>query len=239
MTFILKKLLILSFLLTLCSYAKVPKFKPSLISLNSKEGQIIFKKSTYKNSFWQLIPYFITQKNLSFCGPASIAMTLNALNLAPPTLTKKSLSNYKMFDQENIFNKKVSKIINKNKIKKNGMTLNEMFKVLNTFNVKNKVYYGSDINEKQFIEIITQAIQKNRIVIVNYCRKFIRNTQSCGHFSPIGAYNAHKKMFLILDVSRYKYQPTWIPQKKLYTAISKGVDSESKKSRGFIISYKE
>lgn len=58
-------------------------------------------------------------------------------------------------------------------------------------------------------------------------------------FAPVGAYNAHKKMFLILDVSRYKYQPTWIPQQKLFTAISKGVDSESKKSRGFIISYKE
>ncbi|ASK78672.1 phytochelatin synthase [Paraphotobacterium marinum] len=223
----------------MCSYAKVPKFKPGLISLNSKEGQLIFEQTTYKNSFWQLIPYFITQKNLSFCGPASIAMTLNALKLDPPALTEENLNNYKMFDQDNIFNIKVNKIIKKNKIKKSGMTLNEMFEVLNTFNLKNKIYYGSDINEKQFIEIIIQAILKNKIVIINYCRKYIRNTTSCGHFSPVGAYNAHKKMFLILDVSRYKYQPTWIPQQKLFTAISKGVDSESKKSRGFIISYKE
>ena len=52
------------------------------------------------------------------------------------------------------------------------MTLNEVFEVLNTFNLKNKIYYGSDINEKQFIEIIIQAILKNKIVIINYCRNF-------------------------------------------------------------------
>ena len=110
MTFILKKLLLLRFLLTLCSYAKVLKFKPGLISLNSKEGQLIFEQTTYKNIFWQLIPYFITQKNLSFCGPASIAMTLNALKLDPPALTEENLNNYKIFDQHNIFNIKIKKI---------------------------------------------------------------------------------------------------------------------------------
>jgi hypothetical protein len=70
-------------------------------------------------------------------------------------------------------------------------------------------------------------------VIVNYQRSEV-GQESMGHISPLAAYNAQSDRFLLLDVARYKYPPTWVAAGALW----KGMDSSdisSGKTRGFLL----
>mgnify|MGYP006143592607 CR=1 FL=1 len=234
----MKKHLILwiTFLLASTSFAAntlpVPK---NLIALNTKEGKNLLEKSQYKQSFMSLMLFFTTEKGLANCATASLVMSLNALNVTAPITPEHAP--YKIFNQNNLFTPSVLKIIIPAMIGHRGMTLDQATQALNTFNslgVKAKEYHGSKIDENQFVKIIKNAISHKKIAVVNFCRKYI-NEKGCGHFSPIGAYNAKNDMFLVLDVARYKYPPVWVPAKELYKSVSTGIDSSSKKSRGLII----
>jgi len=52
-----------------------------------------------------------------------------------------------------------------------------------------------------------------------------------GHMSPVGAYDNRTDRLLILDVSRYKYPPMWVPMPAMFDAMNT-TDSDSGKSRG-------
>lgn len=52
-----------------------------------------------------------------------------------------------------------------------------------------------------------------------------------GHMSPVGAYDNRTDRLLILDVSRYKYPPMWVPMPAIFDAMNT-TDSDSGKSRG-------
>jgi hypothetical protein len=52
--------------------------------------------------------------------------------------------------------------------------------------------------------------------------------------AEIYSYNADSDMFLLLDVSRYKYPPVWVKTEDLFVAMDTE-DGTSKLSRGFIL----
>lgn len=54
-----------------------------------------------------------------------------------------------------------------------------------------------------------------------------------GHMSPLAAYEAASDRFLLLDVSRYKYSPVWVPTRVLFDAMNT-VDSDAGASRGWV-----
>ncbi|WP_155243060.1 phytochelatin synthase family protein [Coxiella burnetii] len=55
----------------------------NLIAFNSPAGIKLFNKSQHKTAFWELIPYFTTEKGVAFCGVAASVMVLNAVNIKP------------------------------------------------------------------------------------------------------------------------------------------------------------
>ena len=55
-----------------------------LISLDSEQGETLFFKAEANKAYFPLGLHFVTQDNPAFCGPASIAMVLNALHLPRP-----------------------------------------------------------------------------------------------------------------------------------------------------------
>lgn len=80
----------------------------SLIALTSPKGQSLLMGSETSNDYFPLIIHFTTQVNLAHCGPATIAMVLNALNVPRPA--SKMTLGLGMFDQENIFTPAAAKV---------------------------------------------------------------------------------------------------------------------------------
>ena len=71
------------------------------------------------------------------------------------------------------------------------------------------------------------------LVAVNFHREPL-GMIGTGHMSPIGAYDNRTDRMLMLDVSRYKYPPTWIPATAMFAAMNT-TDSSSGKSRGWVV----
>jgi len=42
----------------------------------------------------------------------------------------------------------------------------------------------------------------------------------CGHFSPLGAYDAARDRVLILDVYRVELEPYWVPAVRLFEGMA-------------------
>jgi glutathione-S-conjugate glycine hydrolase len=72
-----------------------------VIGLTTPEGEALLFGAEASNDYFPLSIHFTTQVHPAFCGPASIAMVLNALNVPrPPSPMTVGLG---MFDQENLF----------------------------------------------------------------------------------------------------------------------------------------
>lgn len=72
-----------------------------------------------------------------------------------------------------------------------------------------------------------------RWLIVNYHRTGV-GQKGGGHFSPIAAYHEKSDSFLVYDVARYKYPPSWVNTKELWNAMNT-IDSDSGKTRGYLL----
>lgn len=205
----------------------------NLISFDSNEGEKLLIESKSREDFFPLSMHFVTQINQAYCGVASIVMVLNSLDIKAPL--SEPYKPYRVFTQEIFFNnKKAQKVTSAEVVSQKGMSLEQIGKLINSYDVEAKVYYASNTNINEFRKLAVQNLnQKQNFVIVNYLRKEIGQKEG-GHISPIAAYNARSDRFLILDVSRYKYPPVWVKTEDLWKAMNtKG--STSSKTRGFIL----
>lgn len=187
----------------------------NLINFNSQDGETLLMNSKAKQDFIPLSINFVTQKNLAYCGVASMVMVLNGIGIPAPLAEEYQGfgRNYQTFTQTNIFNDKTDKVITADKIKRGGMTLDELGKFLASYQLKTEVYHAEDLNIEQFRSLIVKNLQEsNNFILVNYLRKNIAQ-KTGGHISPIAAYNQETDRFLILDTARYKYPPVWVKQK--------------------------
>lgn len=175
---------------------------------------------------------FVTQVNQAYCGVASIVMVLNGLGIEAPLASQ--YKPHRVFTQENFFNNKTTQqVISAEVVSRQGMTLEEMGKLVSSYGAKVKVYHASNTNIDEFRKSAAENLnQKENFVLVNYLRREIGQEKG-GHISPIAAYNAQSDRFLILDVSRYKYPPVWVKTADLWKAMNTQ-DSTSGKSRGFV-----
>ena len=206
----------------------------NLIALNSAGGMELLNLSTpsLQKDYWRLSQYFVTEKGLSYCAPASIVMVLNAMGIKPKIAPEHYP--YPLFTQDNLlYNDTILKNhIYPALIKHQGLTLAQAGFVIKQYVNDTNVMYGSDIESlDDFKNFMINAIN-NGYVIVNFYRKDL-NEIGGGHFSPIAAYSYKSDRFLILDVARYKYPAAWVKSEALFKAIQE-IDSISQKSRGFI-----
>lgn len=224
------------FILIILLYAKI-SFANSIILLDSTPGKEMLINSLHSNTgdlFLNEIKYFAPQKNLTNCGPTSIAIALNTLKITPPDDV--NYSPHHLFTQDNIF---TQELINKtsispNLVKHHGLTLMQVTSMLNTYNnIKAKAFSPPQISENQAHEIIIKAIlTKNTIVIVNILRSRMDESGG-GHFSPLAAYDKITDSVLFMDVSPYReYGPVWVPFHILYQAMN---TKDGNNNRGFII----
>ncbi|MGQ4649711.1 phytochelatin synthase family protein [Lyngbya aestuarii] len=212
--------------------AQTPTLTENLIDLNSPQGEQLLMTSQARKDYLPLSIHFITQENLAYCGVASIVMVLNALSIPAPE--SPGFGQYRFFTQENFFNSQAKKVITPDVVARQGMTLEELGQLLESYPVKAQVYHGGDVTLEEFRRLLAQNLQETgNFVLVNYLRKAI-GQETGGHISPVAAYNEQEDRFLILDVSRYKYPPVWVTAEELWQATAT-VDPVSGKTRGFVL----
>ena len=204
-----------------------------MINFNSSQGEIFLGESQARQDDIPLSLQFETQDNLAFCGVASIVMVLNALSIPAPTATE--WVRYNRFTQDNFFdNPNTENVISKETVSRQGLTFQELGRVLESYPLDVEVYHGSDVSLQEFRQrIINNLKQENNCVLVNYLRSSV-GQQRGGHISPIAAYHKESDRFLILGVSRYKYPPVWVKAEELWDATNT-IDSTSEQTRGFVL----
>ena len=207
----------------------------SLVSFESDEGRSLLLGAEALRDFFPLSSHFVNQVNPAYCGPASIAMVLNALNVPrPPSEMTIGLG---LFDQENIFTPAAEAVKPASAILSPpfGMTLNELGGILAAHDLDVAVVHASDTDLDAFRDAAIAAIDDDtHFVLVNYLRKGI-GQEAGGHISPLAAYDADTDRFLILDVSRYKYPPVWVEAAALFGAMDTPDADNGGKSRGYVI----
>lgn len=204
----------------------------NLINLNSVEGEKLLIESQAKQDFLPLSIQFVTQKNQAYCGVASSIMVLNSLSISAPVAPE--YAPYRFFTQDNFFNQQTQQVIATEVVARQGMTLEQLSKLLESHAVKAEVYHGGDVTLAEFRRLVSKNLQEaGNFVITNYLRKTIGQERG-GHISPVAAYNKETDRFLILDVSRYKYPPVWVKASELWQAMAT-LDPASGKTRGFVL----
>lgn len=203
----------------------------SLTSLTSPEGQQLLLESEALSDYIPLATQFTTQQNQAFCGIATTVMVLNALGVPAPWADE---WNRHYFTQDNVFSDQTEVVIPRTVIERQGLTLNELAGIFESYAVQAEIHHGEDVTLDEFRELITGNLaEPDNYVVINYLRRAIAQERG-GHISPIGAYDADTDQFLIMDVSRYKYPPVWVSAEALWAATNT-VDSVSGKTRGFLL----
>ena len=214
------------------AWAETLPLPDKLIALQSEEGEALLFDSEARADYTALSLHFVTQQNPAFCGPATIAMVLNALDVPrPPSDMTLGLG---MFDQDNIFNASAEAAKPRAEVMQNGMTLDELGAVLAAYDLDVEVHHAEESSLEEFREsAIAELADKDRFLLVNYLRSAIGQERG-GHISPVAAYDADTDRFLILDVSRYKYPPVWVEAAGLFEAMNTPDADNENRSRGFL-----
>ena len=208
-----------------------------LIVLDSELGEQLLFTSQARRDYLPLSLEFETQDNLAYCGVATLVMILNALEIEAPISEDHTIPgyvSYRFFTQKNVLeNESIRDVIQPELIRKQGMTLNELAGIFQTYSVKVQTFHGEDITLERFRELAIQNLQQPKnFLVVNYLRSSL-GQKGGGHISPVVAYNESSDRFLILDVARYRYSPVWVSSSSLWKAINT-IDSTSGKTRGFL-----
>jgi hypothetical protein len=211
-----------------------------LIRLDTPQGQQLLFASQSRTAFLPLIAFFDTQRGQTYCGVASVAMVLNALELPAPAADKHGT--HRLFTQENILNGRTDHLISERTIARRGMLLADVARVLEAYGAKVDLHQAASSSVDTFREMAARYLNEpGHHVIVNYSRaalgQEIAETQvrSSGHISPLGAYDAESDRFLILDVSRYKVPAMWIAADHLFEAMAEPKSPGSSQSRGYLL----
>lgn len=235
MAFILKFAVIIFALLSLPRAAHLP-LRSDLIGLDTPRGQAALLRSDAINDYFPLSVYFTTQITAAYCGPASISMVLNALEVPRPA--DKLTAGLGLWNQKNLFTPRVNAVKPASSILAPpfGMNLAELGAVLRAHYLKPTVVHAGDTHLAEFRRFVIEGLKnRNNFILVNYLRSAM-GQQTGGHISPIAAYDSRTDRFLILDVARYKYQPVWVYASSLFGSMDT-IDSSignNNRTRGYV-----
>lgn len=205
----------------------------NLVDAASDEGEALLVESDARKAYFSLVDNFVTQKNQSFCGVASMVMIFNALQLPAPAVPE--YDPYRTFTQDNVLDARTEAILPRATILQQGITLDQLGALVAVQPVSASVHHASSSSLDEFRAKAQDNLAKpGHFVLVNYLRKAIGQEKG-GHISPLAAYDAKADMFLILDVARYKYPPVWVKAAELFAAMNTEDADNGHKTRGYVL----
>jgi hypothetical protein len=210
--------------------AKTLPLADRLVALTSPEGGVLLDRADARQDFLPLAMYFVTQRNTAFCGPATIAMLLNALDVPrPPSEATAGLG---LYDQENVFTVAMEAVKPREAVAETGMSLAVFAAALEAHGLAVALHRAGEMRVDAFRRIASEALRtEGQFVAVNYLRAAI-DQETGGHISPLAAYDSETDRFLVLDVARYKYPPVWVAADDLFDAMN---TEAGRTTRGFVV----
>jgi hypothetical protein len=203
-----------------------------LIPLDADDGRVLLARSVAQPDLTPLLEHFTAQEHGAYCGVASMVVALNALGVPAPSMAEGSRFHY--HTQQNFFsNPGVEAVATADFIQHHGMTLDQLGAFLAAFPLTVQVTRAGDSTLSAFRQrAIANLERPGDLFLVNFHRPEI-GQEGGGHISPLAAYDAASDRFLLLDVARYRYPPTWIPARALYDAMNT-TDRSTGLTRGFV-----
>jgi hypothetical protein len=203
-----------------------------LIYLTDAKGTEIFMDAEYTGPYFELASYLESEHILTFCGPASIAATMNSLGVERPHPQR--LYPWTFFTQETVFTPENQKVKSYAMVEHDGLILSQIATFFENLGVEAKYHHANNFDEAWLRETIkTTLADPDKRLVANYSRKPIGQVGG-GHVSPIAAYDEDTDRALVLDVAKYKYPPVWMTIEDLRKAMS-AIDSGSNKARGLVV----
>ncbi|KAL6079352.1 glutathione gamma-glutamylcysteinyltransferase [Balamuthia mandrillaris] len=198
------------------------------VDFASAEGKALFKEalsSGQMEGFFGLAAQFHTQNEPAYCGLATLAMILNALEIDPQRVWK---APWRWFSEELLDCCKPLHIV-----QKEGITIPEFGCLARCNGALADITYASDSDVESFRRKIMEITKAERTyMVVSYDRRVLGQTGS-GHFSPIAGYHPQRDLVLLMDVARFKYPPHWVPVSLLFEAMLPE-DLVTRRSRAFV-----
>ena len=192
-----------------------------LIALDSEEGAALLEASEH-GAYDRLVPHYVPQRNPNFCGPATIAMILNAVGAGGA----------RRFDQDSVFTRRTEAVRGQGAIVRQGMNLATLGGYLTAHGLRVEVHQAGQSSLAAFREAAVAALDDpGRYVAITFSREAL-GQEGRGHVSPLVAYHAESDRFLVLDVSRHKYPPVWVEAARLFEAMN---TVAGKSTRGYLV----
>nr|Q2TE74.2 RecName: Full=Glutathione gamma-glutamylcysteinyltransferase 2; AltName: Full=LjPCS2-7R; AltName: Full=Phytochelatin synthase 2 [Lotus japonicus] len=202
---------------------------PPAIDFASQEGKKIFVEALGQGTmegFFKLISFYQTQSEPAYCGLATLSVVLNALAIDPG---RKWKGPWRWFDDSMLDCCEPLE-----KVKVQGITFGKVACLARCNGAKVEAFRSNESTVSDFRNrVISCCSSEDRHAIVSYHRSGLKQTGE-GHFSPLGGYHAERDMVLILDVTRYKYPPHWVPVTLLWNAMNT-IDRATGLQRGYMI----
>ncbi|KAJ2957888.1 hypothetical protein NQZ79_g6484 [Umbelopsis isabellina] len=207
------------------------KLPEELTKVSSPEGKLLFREAMdagQTEGFFPLTGAFASQSSPSYCGPSSLALVLNALNVDPKKIWKGA---WRWYSDDMLHC-----CSPKEQMQKNGITFDQ-FACLAKCHCNVVVKRATNITFDEFLEDLEKTTaSSDQHMVISFSRKTLGQTGD-GHFSPIGAFHPKSNKALVLDTARFKYPSYWCSAKVLYDSLMP-IDKETGRSRGyFLLSY--
>ncbi|KAF9898130.1 hypothetical protein BX616_004454 [Lobosporangium transversale] len=202
------------------------KLPDHLISFTSPQGKQLFREMLEEGyGFFSLVGNFTTQSETAFCGPSSLAMVLNSLEVDPQRQWKGA---WRWYSDELL-----QCCAPTEQVKAKGITFNQ-FACLSKCHCDVQVRRANQTSLEQFKKDLEMVCSRDDIhMVVSFSRKALGQTGD-GHFSPIGGYVPKAGMVLVLDTARFKYPSYFVSVEKLYESLFP-IDVETGTSRGYFL----
>ncbi|KAG0027350.1 hypothetical protein BGZ81_005686 [Podila clonocystis] len=204
------------------------KLPEHLVSFTSPKGKQLFRKmleAGYGEGYFSLVGNFTTQSEPAFCGPSSLAMVLNSLEVDPQRQWKGA---WRWYSDELL-----ECCAPADQVKAKGITFNQ-FACLSKCHCDVQVRRANQVSLEQFKKDLEMVCSRDDIhMVVSFSRKALGQTGD-GHFSPIGGYVPSEGMVLVLDTARFKYPSYFVSVKELWKSLFP-IDVETGSSRGYFL----
>jgi len=200
---------------------------PQFVALNSTQGAtMLHAPNTLRASYDASAIHMVSQIDQASCGRASASVVLNALvpQAAPvaPEYTP-----YPYWTQSNFVGKAGSRTELQQCVATNCTAPCSLDQAVGALNcvpgiTATGLHANEIVGEVAALEDIIRTVvgTPGSMIVANFKgEEAMANLSHGGHFSPIVAIDEHS-MVLVLDVSRYKYPPWWVPIRLLWSGVN-------------------
>ena len=217
----------------------LPKYGPNAVPLSRRTNLEYFQKNPAPD-FWALMPYYTGQKLGQQCSAATFTMVLNAarvgreLSSGDPLVTLDSL--LEKYTDDRYRSAMTASLRNPHIVTAADVHSRRLAEVL-TIALK-KIGVATPATQVEYRLVDRKDLPKSRqtfheslvtneksaddfLIVSSFYQGVLTGDPEGGsHVAVVGAYDATRKLVLLMDPDREWYEPYWSPEEKVFDAIA-------------------